>query len=76
MVEVVSVTRVPEMTTEDRNRLMVVTPGNRNMKVLRVAKNLRGNDEYQHVFIGADETETAKLHEIIKELRERRGNSE
>ena len=46
------------MKTEDRNRLMGVTLGNRNtkMKVLRIATNLRGKDEWEYVFISADET--------------------
>ena len=54
-VELVSVTRVPEMKTEDRNRLMGVTLRNRNMKmkVLRVAANLRSKDEWEHEFIRA-----------------------
>ena len=45
------------------------------MKVVRVAKNLRGKDEWEHVFIGADEAkkEHEKPWKLRQELRKRRG---
>ena len=43
-VEVISTGRVPENRIDCRNRLVVVTLGTRNAKVLRVAKSIRSKD--------------------------------
>jgi len=79
-VEVVSTGRVPENRIDGRNRLVVVTLGTRTMKVkvLRVAKSLRSNDQWKQVYINADETkrEREKQYQLRKELRDRRENGE
>ncbi|KAJ8031576.1 LINE-1 type transposase domain-containing protein 1 [Holothuria leucospilota] len=74
-VEVVSTTRVPKVKNqgETYNRKLVVKLGsvNQKHKVLRIAKRLRDNDDWQGVYISPDLTkqERKKDYELRSELK-------
>ncbi|KAJ8042605.1 Histone-lysine N-methyltransferase trithorax [Holothuria leucospilota] len=81
-VKVVTTHRVPKLRDGNAsfNRKTVVkleAPNQRN-KLLRIAKNLRGKEEWQGVYINPDLTvkERKKDYELRKELKHRRENGE
>ena len=79
-VKVVSAKRVPDKKTPGKNRAIVATLGNRNMKdkVLRVAKQLRDKQGWRDVYIGPDHTkvERERDYHLRVELKMRRDNGE
>ncbi len=79
-VKIVSAKRVPDKKTPGKNRAIVATLGNRNIKdkVLRVVKQLRSKQVWRHVYIGPDHTklERERDYHLRVELKRRRDNGE